>query len=64
VNILHFMSHPPDQARMDVILTGLELIDFKEQAMEIKKTWSALLEACIVKPTPIYRRACPQELIQ
>jgi len=64
VNIMHFMSHPPDQARMEAVLIGLDLLDYKEQAMEIEKTWSALLEACAVKPMPMYRRACPQVLIQ
>ncbi len=58
------MSHPPDQARMEATLIGLDLIGFKKQAVEIQQKWEALIKATGVKPTPMYRRACPKELLE
>jgi len=64
VQPLSFMSHPPDQARMEAILIGLDLIGFKDQASSIQQKWNALVKATGVKPTPMYRRACPMELLE
>lgn len=64
VQIPGFMSHPPDQARMEAMLIGLDLLSFKKQAAEVQQKWEALIKATGVKPTPMYRRACPRELIE
>lgn len=64
VQIPGFMSHPPDQARMEAMLIGLDLLAFKSQAAEIQQKWEALIKATGVKPGPMYRRACPRELLE
>jgi len=58
------MSHPPDHARMESMLLGLELIGFAGRAAEISQRWEALVEATGFKPTPMYRRACPRHLLE
>ena len=64
VQIPGFMSHPPDQARMEAMLIGLDLIGFGKRAAEILLRWDAFVGATGVKPTPMYRRACPRELLE
>ena len=57
-------SHPPDQARMEVILIGLDLVGLRDQANGIQQRWDALISATGVKRDPTYRKACPQHLLQ
>lgn len=59
-----FMSHPPDQARMETMLIGLNLINMKRQIKEIQGVWGELINATGSKPTPLYRRACPTVLLE
>ncbi len=59
-----FMTHPPDHARMEVMLIGLDLIGYTKIAAEIQKKWNALLMATGVKQGSLYRRACPHELLE
>jgi len=63
VQIPGFMSHPPDQARMESMLMGLELMGFVTPVSEIRQHWDAFVKATGARPTPIYRRACPSELL-
>jgi len=58
------MSHPPDGARMETILYGLEIIKRNEEADLIKKRWGELSNAIGAKPNVNFRMACPKELLQ
>lgn len=64
VRLTRFMSHPPDQARMDAMLVALDLVGFKEEATRIRSAWSDLLSTLGVGATPMYRRACPAALLE
>lgn len=64
VRLTRLMSHPPDQARLEAMLTGLELIGFDEDSAVIRRTWAALVECMGAVQAPIYRKACPQQLLQ
>lgn len=64
VNVPSFMSHPPDQTRMETMLIGLDLLGLQKEAAEIQRRWEALIKATGVKPTAMYRRACPRELLE
>lgn len=57
-------SHPPDQARMEVLLHGLSLINREEEAGIIQARWHELLAATECKPDVTYRKACPKALLQ
>jgi len=47
-----------------VILIGLDLVGLTDSAKGIQQRWEALLGAIRIKPTPTYRKACPQRLLQ
>jgi len=64
VRPIRLRSHPPDQARMEVILIGLDLVGLRDQANGIRQRWDALLSAIGVKRDPTYRKACPEKLLQ
>lgn len=64
IQVPGFMSHPPDQARMETMLIGLNLLNLKDQAVKIQKMWDEFITATGTKPTPMYRRACPLELLE
>jgi hypothetical protein len=64
VQIPGFMSHPPDQARMETMLIGLELVGLKKEGAEVQQKWESLIGATGVRPTSLYRRACPRELLE
>ncbi len=64
IRLNNFMSHPPDQARMEAILAGLNALNFKEQAADIQEKWGNLIKSIGSEQMPIYRRACPSQLIQ
>jgi hypothetical protein len=64
VKINQVSSHPPDQARMEVILIALELLGQKTEANKIKDIWDNLLEVTGAKPTELYRKACPKDLLE
>jgi len=57
-------SHPPDNARMQVMLKGLSLIDRKNDADCIASRWHELLNTLEAKATPEYRKACPETLLE
>ncbi len=58
------LSHPPDQARMEAILAGLDLLNLQDQAKPIQQKWESLCAATGVKPNPTYRKACPKHILQ
>lgn len=64
IRLNNFMSHPPDQARMEAMLTALEVLNFKRQAADFQEKWNALVKSIGALQTPLYRRACPSQLIQ
>ena len=64
VRLARFMSHPPDQARMEAMLIALDLIGFDKHAVAIQQKWDALVKATGAVQTPMYRKACPQQLLR
>lgn len=64
VQISGFMSHPPDQARMEVMLIALDLVGLNAEADAVRQKWEALIGATGVRPTALYRRACPRHLLE
>jgi len=64
IRLNSFMSHPPDHARMETMLIALDLLNFRSQVTDIKEKWEALVKSIGAEQTPIYRRACPSQLLQ
>ena len=64
VRLTRLMSHPPDQARLEAMLLGLDLLGFQKDAAAIQKMWEALVQSTGASQTPMYRKACPQQLLQ
>ena len=64
VRLNRFMSHPPDEARMETMLIGLDLIGFRQVAQEIRGKWDAFLKSTGSVQTPLYRKACPVHLLE
>ncbi len=62
VKVTRITSHPPDQARMEAILIGLELLGCDTKI--IKQRWDELVTASGVRQTSEYRKACPRELLE
>ena len=64
VQFLGSLSHPPDHARMEAILIGLDLLGLTDQAEVVRKRWQGLLDATGATQDPMFRRACPYVLLQ
>jgi hypothetical protein len=64
IRLNSFMYHPPDHARMEAMLMALDLLNFKSQVTDIKERWKDLVKSIGVEQTPIYRRACPLQLLK
>lgn len=64
VRLTRAMSHPPDQARMEAMLLGLDRLGFQKEAAKIQQTWGALVNATGAVQSPVYRKACPQRLLE
>ena len=58
------LSHPPDHARMEAMLIGLDLIGFADDAAVVRKKWQGLLDATGATQGEMFRRACPSELLE
>ncbi|MFC1989421.1 hypothetical protein ACFLVW_02495 [Chloroflexota bacterium] len=43
---------------------ALDLLNFKNQVTDIKEKWKDLVKSIGAEQTPIYRRACPLQLLQ
>jgi len=63
-HLTRFLSHPPDQARMEVMLIGLDMIDMQKESAAIQTQWSALMGILGVSQPATYRRACPRHLLE
>ncbi|MBI4583218.1 MAG: hypothetical protein HY717_04265 [Planctomycetes bacterium] len=64
VRFVKLMSHPPDEARMEVMLLALRMIGFQSQAADIQQQWDALVKSTGAVQAPMYRKACAQPLLQ
>jgi len=64
VKIGHMPSHPPDQARMEVMLHALSLLSYNKEAGRIRDRWNELLRTVGSKQESMYRKACPRELLE
>ena len=64
VQLLGQLSHPPDHARMEAMLIGLDLIGFTDQAEVVRKKWQGLLDSTGATQGSIFRRACPSMLLE
>lgn len=62
VKVRRITSHPPDQARMEAILIGLDLLNV--DTTMVKRQWDELVAATGARQTPEYRKACPRELLE
>lgn len=58
------LSHPPDHARMEAMIAGLDLIGFADDAAVVRRTWQGLLDATGATQDHMFRRACPTELLE
>lgn len=57
-------EHPPDEARMRVLLAGLNLMAKTNEVRAIAQKWDELLKVTGHSATPLYRRACPDTLLE
>lgn len=57
-------SHPPDHARMEAMLIGLDLIGLADHTAVVKRNWQYLLDATGATQDQMFRRACPVELLE
>ena len=62
--VLEPLSHPPDHARMEAMLIGLDLIGFADDAAVVQKKWQGLLDATGATQGEMFRRACPSNLLE
>jgi hypothetical protein len=49
---------------MEVMLVALDLVGFKKDSIDIQRKWDSLVKATGAIQTPMYRRACPQRLLE
>jgi hypothetical protein len=57
-------DHPPDGARMTIILGSLRRAGFDAQASSIERRWTDLVAISGAKPEPEYHRCFPQRLLE
>jgi len=57
-------KHPPDQARLEVILCALDLLGRTKEKQDISSRWNELFERIGAKQDSDYRKACPKELLE
>ena len=57
-------THPADDARMRVVLYGLELVGLSQEAEVIGKKWRKLIDIGGEKPEPEYWRCFPQHILE
>lgn len=56
--------HPSDESRMRMLLIGLEIIGFVEEAEDISKKWNEVTSQSRVKPSNEYRYAYPDNIMK
>ena len=64
VPLLRPISHPCDNARLKVMLYGLENLGFQQQVKSIREYWKAFLSQINAKPEPEYYRCYPDDLLK
>lgn len=64
IRINQVSSHPPDHARMEVMLMALDMLGHNVDAVKIKNIWNDLLRITGSKPNELYRKACPKYLLE
>lgn len=57
-------SHPADDARMQVMLAGLHMVGFHQEADIINKHWQRMVGISGFAPEPEYRRCFPSNLVE
>ena len=57
-------SHPPDAARMTVLLKALARSGFTAEAARVEQRWQAFVALQRSTPEPEYRRCFPQHLLE
>lgn len=57
-------THPPDGLRMQVLLLGLEHLEFKRDAEDLQAKWAQLLAITGARPSPEYLLCFPEQLLQ
>jgi hypothetical protein len=57
-------SHPPDAARMEVILRALALNGFEKEAGCVQERWQQFLTLAGFRAEPEYRRCFPSSLLE
>jgi len=56
-------SHPPDNARMSVLLNGLQLCGFANEASRIQEMWRSCISRVCYKSQPDYHVCFPKGLL-
>jgi hypothetical protein len=64
VPLIHATSHPADDARMTVMLCGLQRLGYGIQAADIAAKWDEFLQISGSSPEPEYLRCFPKALLQ
>jgi len=64
VSVMQVSLHPPDQARMEVMLHALNLLGRTKEADGIRKSWNELLARIDSRQDETYRKACPNDLLE
>lgn len=57
-------THPSDDARMKMLILGLNLLGFEDEATEILSKWNAVPFITATQPVPEYQYAYPKELLE
>jgi hypothetical protein len=63
VSLFHETTHPPDATRMNVMLSMLETLNFKDDLTSIKEKWNNYLCVRNSIPSPEYKRCFPESLL-
>lgn len=56
-------SHPPDAARMTILLNGLTRLGFATEVNRIENRWNDFVSLAGGRPEPEYRRCFPSQLL-
>ena len=64
INVGMLMTHPPDHARMEVLLTALDLLGARAQRRRIADRWKEYLQWTGEVQDTMYRKACPTVLLE
>jgi hypothetical protein len=57
-------THPADDSRMKMLIYGLELLGFKNEAVEMSAKWNAMPYVASVQPPVEYQYAYPKKMME